>query len=146
MPYHTRTRTTSRRQAELKAMLEARRRELNVAVHGRIRDVRMRDDEAREPLGDGDGPAFVPQQDLELALIQMKAEALNGVNAALRRLDEGRYGVCTACGNEIARQRLSALPFATRCTACERTREAKVKLNPSPIRNQLLGVRGDARE
>ena len=63
------------------------------------------------------------QEDIEFALIQMKAETLNKINEALARLDEGRYGDCYECGDEIAEARLRALPFAVRCKDCEEERE-----------------------
>jgi DnaK suppressor protein len=63
------------------------------------------------------------QEDIELALIQMKAETLNKINEALARLEEGRYGLCFECGEEISEARLRALPFAVRCKDCEEARE-----------------------
>jgi DnaK suppressor protein len=57
-------------------------------------------------------------------LIQMKAETLKRIDAALRRLDEGTYGECFECGDAIAEARLRALPFAVRCKACEEAHEA----------------------
>lgn len=47
---------------------------------------------------------------------------LAGVEAALRRLDEGEYGYCDECGEPIAIGRLRVDPAAVRCIACaERT-------------------------
>ena len=46
--------------------------------------------------------------DIEFALIQMKAETLQKIEAALLRLDEGEYGYCSECGDEISQQRLRA--------------------------------------
>jgi DnaK suppressor protein len=63
------------------------------------------------------------QEDIELALIQMKAETLTRVNEALERLSAGSYGRCNECGDEISPQRLRALPFAVRCKDCEEARE-----------------------
>ncbi|MBM9468937.1 TraR/DksA family transcriptional regulator [Nakamurella leprariae] len=40
------------------------------------------------------------------------------VEAALTRLDAGRYGVCERCGSAIASGRLEALPTATHCVRC----------------------------
>lgn len=40
------------------------------------------------------------------------------VRAALSRLDEGRYGTCVTCGDEIAPARLSAMPEAAQCIGC----------------------------
>ncbi len=39
--------------------------------------------------------------------------------AALRRLDEGRYGHCQDCGEPISTQRLQVQPAALRCAACQ---------------------------
>jgi DnaK suppressor protein len=63
------------------------------------------------------------QEDIELALIQMKAETLTRINEALGRLEENTYGRCNECGDEISPQRLRALPFAIRCKDCEEARE-----------------------
>ena len=63
------------------------------------------------------------QEDIEFALIQMKSETLNKVNDALARLEQGNYGNCFECGEEIAEKRLRALPFAVRCKDCEEARE-----------------------
>ncbi|MGH7691755.1 MAG: TraR/DksA family transcriptional regulator [Candidatus Dormibacteria bacterium] len=38
---------------------------------------------------------------------------------ALRRLERSEYGLCRSCGQEIAIERLRALPYATRCVPCK---------------------------
>jgi DnaK suppressor protein len=108
---------------ELKRMLEDRRRELTSEVQGRIRDVRSETGKDRDVLDQGESSEVDIQDDIELALIQMKAETLTKINEALRRLDEGSYGNCFECGEEIAGPRLRALPFAVRCKDCEEERE-----------------------
>ena len=42
-------------------------------------------------------------------------QVLAEVNAALERIDEGSYGTCAACGQEIAPARLEARPWASLC-------------------------------
>jgi len=111
------------RYTELKKMLEERRRELLSAVQGKIRDVRAEGNRERDVLDQGESSEVDIQEDIEFALIQMKSETLNKINEALRRLDEGTYGNCFECGDEIAEPRLRALPFAVRCKDCEETRE-----------------------
>jgi DnaK suppressor protein len=109
---------------ELKQMLHDRQRELIVEVQGKIRGVRA--DGAEKPhevMDQGETSEVDIQEDIELALIQMKAETLNKINEALARLEEGRYGLCFECGDEIAEARLRALPFAVRCKDCEEARE-----------------------
>ena len=108
---------------ELKKMLEERRRELLNAVQGKIRDVRAEGSKERDVLDQGESSEVDIQEDIEFALIQMKSETLTKVDAALRRLEEGTYGDCFECGDEIAEARLRALPFAVRCKDCEEARE-----------------------
>ena len=108
---------------ELRKMLEDRRRELMNAVQGKIRDVRASEGKERDVLDQGESSEIDIQEDIEFALIQMKSETLNKVNEALRRLDEGTYGNCFECGEEISEARLRALPFAVRCKDCEEERE-----------------------
>ena len=108
---------------ELKKMLEDRRRELLNEVQGRIRDVRSEGSKDRDVLDQGESSEVDIQEDIEFALIQMKSETLNKIDAALRRLEDGSYGDCFECGEEISEARLRALPFAVRCKDCEEARE-----------------------
>ena len=117
--------TRSDRYDELKQMLEDRRREILSEVQSRIKDVRS---EGAGGLTAGVVDAEETsvadiQEDIELALIQMKAETLARINEALGRLEENTYGRCNECGEEISPQRLRALPFAIRCKDCEEARE-----------------------
>jgi len=112
------------RYEELKRMLVARQREILSEVQGKIRDVRAEGSEKdHEVLDPGETSEVDIQEDIEFALIQMKAETLNKINDALMRLDESKYGFCADCGDEIAEARLRALPFAVRCKDCEEARE-----------------------
>jgi DnaK suppressor protein len=115
--------TAKSRYHELKKMLEDRRRELMNEVQGKMRDVRADGNKDRDVLDQGESSEVDIQEDIEFALIQMKSETLNKINAALGRLDEGTYGNCYECGDEIAEARLRALPFAVRCKDCEEARE-----------------------
>ena len=108
---------------ELKKMLEHRRRELTNQVQGKIRDARSDNGKDREVLDQGDSSEIDIQDDIEFALIQMKAETLNRIDTALRRISEGTYGCCFECGAEISEARLRALPFAMRCKDCEEAHE-----------------------
>ena len=113
------------RYVELKHILEERRREILSEVQEKMRDVR-----AEGAAGEGKGVLDAAeaseadiQDDIELALIQMKTETLHKIEEALRRLEEGTFGYCFECGEEISERRLRALPFAVRCKNCEEARE-----------------------
>src|SRR5687768_3518258 len=112
-----------RRSDELRKMLENRLHELTRDVQGRIREARVDDSNERRVIDQGETSELDTQDELEFALIQMKAETLNRIEAALLRLEEGTYGHCFECGEEIGERRLRALPFAVRCKDCEETRE-----------------------
>lgn len=49
-------------------------------------------------------------------------ETLNEVNAALARMDSGKFGVCENCGDEIPTERLEARPQARLCVRCKQHR------------------------
>jgi DnaK suppressor protein len=112
------------RSATLRAMLEARQRELAGDMSSRMRDVRSRTTADRDGIHPEDDSGDI-QDDLDLALIQMKAETLRRIENALQRLSDGRYGNCAECAKEIPSERLHALPFAIRCRPCEETRETR---------------------
>jgi DnaK suppressor protein len=128
------------RYSELRRILEERRREIMSAVHEKIRDVRS--ESANSPtqgvLDAAESSEADIQDDIEFALIQMKAETLTKIEEALRRLEEGTFGYCFECGEEISERRLRALPFAVRCKDCEEARENAQK------RERLLQRRGAA--
>ena len=114
------------RYAELKQMLDGRRREIQAEVQGKMRDVREEGTwggKLNEVLDAVESSEADIQEDIEFALIQMKSETLNKINDALVRLEHGNYGYCFDCDEEIAQKRLRALPFAVRCKDCEEARE-----------------------
>lgn len=113
------------RYAELHHILEDRRRELSSELQSKMRDVRAVGpaDMAQGVVDAEEASVSDIQEDIEIALMQMKAETLSRVNEALARLAEGTYGFCYECGDEISQRRLRALPFALRCKDCEEARE-----------------------
>jgi DnaK suppressor protein len=117
------------RYSELKGILEERRREILNEVQGKMRDVRAEgaSGEAQGVLDAAEASEADIQDDIEFALIQMKAETLAKIGEALSRLEEGTFGYCFECGDEISERRLRALPFAVRCKDCEEAREVAEK-------------------
>jgi len=113
------------RYSELKRMLDERRREIQAEVQGKMRDVRAAGEVGKlhEVFDAGESSEADIQDDIEFALIQMKSETLNKINDALTRLEQGDYGYCFDCAEEIGEKRLRALPFAVRCKDCEEAKE-----------------------
>ena len=130
------------RYAELKQMLEERRREIHAEVQGKMRGVREEGTwggKLNEVLDAVESAEADIQEELEFSLVQMKSETLNKINDALVRLDQGTYGNCFECGEEIAEKRLRALPFAVRCKDCEEARE-----NAEQRERQMAARRGSS--
>jgi DnaK suppressor protein len=130
------------RYSELKQMLVERRREIQAEVQGKMRGVREEGTwggKLNEVLDAVESAEADIQEDLEFALVQMKSETLNKINDALVRLEQGNYGNCFDCGDEIAENRLRALPFAVRCKDCEEARE-----NAEQRERQLAAKRGSS--
>jgi DnaK suppressor protein len=128
------------RYSDLKKMLDDRRREIHAEVQGKMRGVREEGawgGKLNEVLDAVESAEADIQEDLEFALVQMKSETLNKINDALVRLEQGTYGNCFDCGEEIAQKRLRALPFAVRCKDCEEARE-----NAEQRERQLQARRG----
>lgn len=59
-------------------------------------------------------------QQMRLALRQADERRLQRVEQALRFIEEGRYGICVRCGNEISEKRLSVVPESVLCIQCAR--------------------------
>jgi DnaK suppressor protein len=120
-------RTPRSRYSDLRLMLDARRREIQAEVQGKMRGVRAEGTwggKMNEVFDAVESAEADIQEDIEFALVQMKSETLNKINDALVRLEHGEYGNCFDCDEEIAEKRLRALPFAVRCKDCEEAREA----------------------
>ena len=109
------------RDARLRQFLEAERRQMDDDVRERMRDGRSDGHQgARDVVDIADATL---QQEIDLALLQMRVATVGRIGEALRRLDAGRYGSCFECDEAIAESRLRALPFAVRCRRCEEKRE-----------------------
>ena len=119
------------RRDELKRSLEERRNELVALLHQRMQVVRSEHEvhAFSGRLDEGEMSEVDIQEDIELALIQMKSETLGHIDESLARLEAGVYGQCSSCGNPIATSRLLALPFAVRCRPCEEHNETQRQRN-----------------
>jgi len=72
-------------------------------------------------LPDSSNPRFDNyDQNLALALLAHERHPLQEIDAALKRIEEGIYGVCERTGKAIDPSRLNALPWARSCNRAER--------------------------
>lgn len=74
-------------------------------------------------LDDGDWSLVDVTEDINLSKLTTHKETLNKIDEALRKMNEGTYGICEDCGVEISEARLSVIPFAIHCVDCKEKRE-----------------------
>jgi DnaK suppressor protein len=66
--------------------------------------------------------------DFSVRLRERQGKLIDKIKSALERLDQGIYGICEECGEEIGEKRLEARPVTTLCINCKKKQEADEKL------------------
>lgn len=74
-------------------------------------------------LDDGDWSVVDLSEDISLRKLGVHRENLQKIDEALRKFNEGTYGICEDCGEAISEERLKILPFAIYCIDCQERRE-----------------------
>jgi DnaK suppressor protein len=64
-------------------------------------------------------------REIDYTLEENSEHVLAEIEGALKRIEEGTYGVCVNCGKPIAEERLTAIPWATYCIDCKRLVEGR---------------------
>lgn len=70
-------------------------------------------------MDDADLSAIDLSEDISLKQLSAHRDILKKIEEALRKLEEGTYGICEMCGDEIPEERLKILPFAIYCRDCQ---------------------------
>ena len=67
------------------------------------------------------------ERELSMNIVSSEQEILYQIDDALKRLDDGSYGICQQCNQPITMSRLKAVPYASLCINCQRSKEQKNK-------------------
>jgi DnaK suppressor protein len=106
--------------------LEAERRRVTAAIDNlRTENPGTVEDETGDETHDqhfGDVATAMHDRELDYTLTDNETQLLGAIDAALRRIDDGTYGLCTNCGKPISEERLEALPWASLCIDCAKAR------------------------
>ena len=82
------------------------------------------------PLSEAaDAAQIVEEREIGAQLLGWLTDREVELDRALRRIEEGTYGVCARCEGPIHSQRLQALPEAPLCQECQRTIESELRVN-----------------
>lgn len=63
----------------------------------------------------------------ELRIRDRERKLLSKIDEAIARIDDGSYGICEDCGEEIGQKRLEARPVTTLCIDCKTLQETREK-------------------
>jgi|AACY02.16.fsa_nt_gi DnaK suppressor protein len=98
----------TRLETELSSIL-ARHAKIDAHLHNRDREI---------PKDWDDAAAMMENDEVLEALDDQSRARIAALRAAMRRLEDGVYGVCANCGSDIGDKRLQALPATPVCVDC----------------------------
>lgn len=90
-------------------------------------------------MDDVDQASSDVEQSLRMRLRNREMLLIKKVDEALKRIEEGTFGVCGSCENDIEIKRLEARPTATLCIACKEDEERRELLSADGRRHKSLG-------
>lgn len=98
---------------KFKKILETKQAELE-------RIVRNRDAIAIEKSADAlDEVQHASERELAIRNLDRESNLLRSVRLALRRIDDGSFGTCLHCDEDISPKRIAAVPWAANCIQCQ---------------------------
>ena len=137
-PKKTKKKTGSgNRHASLKQILLVKREALIQQIKQQLGQSVTEEQQRRleAAMDSGDQALVDLEREMGISLQEMRNRERQLIDDALDSLDEGTYGMCADCGEEISEKRLHALPFARLCVECQSKRELMEKIERSEQRS-----------
>jgi RNA polymerase-binding transcription factor DksA len=116
--------TSQRNLAQLRRILQLRRRALLEAASSEGRELLSLREQTRDPESEETAQVEVADSTLTQVVDAQRAE-VGEIDAALSRMEEGTFGRCVECDQPIPFERLKALPFTRFCEEDAARREAR---------------------
>ncbi len=125
------------RHSSLKEILLAKREALIQEIKQQLGQSVTEEQQRRleAAMDSGDQALVDLEREMGISLQEMRNRERQLIDDALESLDEGTYGMCADCGEEISEKRLHALPFARLCVECQSKRELMEKIERSEQRS-----------
>ena len=114
------------RVAQFKKRLVEKHRQLSEEVGRTALYGKDQEDDSIKDLGDQANTAYTREFFFELG--NGDRRLLRDVVSALQKIDDGSFGTCERCSEDIAEKRLDALPFARYCIDCQRVIEQEERM------------------
>lgn len=84
-------------------------------------------------IDEGDWAVVDISEDLSLRRLDSHRQLLRDIDECLRKIQEGTYGFCEECGEEISQKRLNVIPTATLCIDCKENKEKMEALEHTAV-------------
>lgn len=130
-------RKAERRMAHLLRKLLERRRRL-------LERIQAAEAETAEPAGVSGDPAdmasSISARDVSYGIESVEADAVAQIDYVLRKISDGKYGICEECGKPIPTARLRAVPFACLCVACKEQEELQARVRGEEDSAELVDL------
>lgn len=107
-----------------KEQLEAMKADINIDVEQTLTEMTSQTGNIPDP---NDRATMESDRSFELRIRGRERKLMDKVDEALIRIDDGSYGVCAGCGEDIAIKRLQARPVAKYCIDCKTRQEQREK-------------------
>lgn len=108
------TKGRNRKYEAIEKMLLAQKAELTARIHSRVGEVHI----DREPDDEVALASNSTTKDMVVATLERERRTVQEIEAALKRIESGEYGLCASCDKPIPDTRLKALPCARVCVRC----------------------------
>ena len=118
---------------KFKNILEAKQAEL-----GRSSCATARESPSKRVPDALDEVQHAAERELAIRNLDRESNLLRNVRAALRRIDEGTFGVCLHCEEDISPKRLAAVPWTAFCIQCQEIADRNQAGDGSESLDELL--------
>ena len=113
-------------------ILEPKRAELEQFVRNRDGIVIEKSPDALDEV------QHAAERELAIRNLDRESNLLRNVRAALRRIEDGSFGVCLHCEEDISPKRLAAVPWAAFCIQCQEVADRNQNGDASDSFDELL--------
>lgn len=117
-----------------KEILEARQAELTDVIRNREGITIEKSPDALDEVQNA------AERELAIRNLDRESNLLRNVRAALRRIDEGMYGVCVHCEEDISPKRLNAVPWTPFCIACQEAADRAQEEGSDSLEDLLINA------
>lgn len=123
---------TKQELSKFKKILEAKRDELELVV-------RKRDAITIEKSADAlDEVQHAAERELAIRNLDRESHLLRNVRSALARIEDGSFGICVHCEEEISPKRLNAVPWTALCIQCQEQADRNREEGNSEMFEEML--------